>query len=222
MDDIDAQETDPALDADGYLRMSTSSDQPPLSPTYTNCAPLASVEEVTETGDRPYYVNQRSLPSEKGSEFEMQPLLSSGGSARASTSERRSSIPEEVAPGFVKGGSPSQVHTQAEVHQPDDSDSGHSSSYAPGTSPTDNSGYLLPKAYEAAAAASESSGPSGSVAAGTVGGKAEGGQEQKDMRDSALSPTNSVFNPDYLTNCFPPPDYRLVVEDEKPKQDLPV
>jgi hypothetical protein len=68
-----------------------------------------------------------------------------------------------------------QVQTLAEVHQtPDDSDSGHSSSYAPGTSPTDNGGYLVPKAYEAAADSGTSS-SSSSKAGGSSSTKQESG-----------------------------------------------
>ena len=203
---------DPALDEDGYLRMSSTSDYTPMSPTSPTSPtspPLATLDEDLETGDKPHYINQHSFPREKGSDIEMQPLIDAGGTA---SSERRSSIPDEVAPGFAKGDSPMQVRTMAEVHQPDDSDSGHSSSYAPGTSPTDNSGYLLPKAYEAAAEA-----PSNPKTLGAEGGS----EEEKDVRDSAFSPTNSVFSPDYHLNSYPPPDYRLVVE-EGGQQDLPV
>ena len=207
---VEGEGGDPALDADGYLRMSSASDYTPMSPTSPTSPPLATLDEDIETGNKPHYMNQRSFPREKGSATEMQPLINAGGTR---ASERRNSIPEEVAPGFVKGDSPVQVHTLAEVHQPDDSDSGHSSSYAPGTSPTDNSGYLLPKAYEAAAAEA----PSNPKPLGAEGGS----EEKKDMRDSAFSPTNSVFSPDYHLNNYPPPDYRLVVE-EGGQQDLPV
>ncbi|XP_070197550.1 vascular endothelial growth factor receptor 1-like [Littorina saxatilis] len=195
---------DPALDEDGYLRMSSASEYTPMSPRSPTFPPLATMEEDLETdnaaGDKPHYINQRKLKSDKGTDLEMQPLIDS-------KSERRSSIPDEVAPGFVKAESPVQVHTMAEVHQPNDSDSGHSSSYAPGTSPTDNSGYLLPKSYEAAAA----SVPPGSLSSeGAEGGTEE---EKDDARDSAFSPTSSVFSPDYHLNIYPPPDYRLVVEE---------
>ncbi|KAK7496610.1 hypothetical protein BaRGS_00012262 [Batillaria attramentaria] len=194
---------DGGVGEDGYLRMSTTSDYTPMSPT-TPSAPLATIAD--EDLDVPNYVNQRTFPREKGSEIEMQPLIG------ASSSERRSSVPDEVAPGFVKGDSPIQVRTNAEVHQPDDSDSGHSSSYAPGTSPTDNGGYLLPKAYEAAAES----------APGASGGGAQASAEvDKDLNDSAFSPTDSVFSPDYHMNNYPPPDYRLVVE-EGDQRDLPV
>ena len=120
-------------------------------------------------------------------------------------------MPDEMAPGFAKGESPVQVHTRAEVHQPDDSDSGHSSSYAPGTSPVDNAGYLLPKAYEAAEEGASSPGPAG----------AEGCSEEKGLRDSAFCPSASSFGPDYHLNSYPPPDYRMVVEEGE-QQRLPV
>ena len=246
---------DPALDADGYLRMSSASDYTPMSPTSTTSPsagpPLATMEEEDDLGpggDRPHYINQRSFPREKGSDIEMQPLIdSSGGGAGSSSSSsgrgggggRRSSIPDEVAPGFVApaapttttttttkdGSSPGQVRTLAEVHHPDDSDSGHSSSYAPGTSPTDNSGYLLPKAYEAAAGGDDAPPSAGgqSKSLGTAEGGSEegerGGGEKKGVvaRDSAFSSTS----PDYHLNSYPPPDYRLVVE-EGAQRDLPV
>ncbi|KAL8559545.1 hypothetical protein ACOMHN_018708 [Nucella lapillus] len=234
---------DPALDPDGYLRMSTSSDQTPRSPTSSSLSP---VQEVPREG-KSHYVNQCSITGEKGSEFEMQPLLSTSSSERRSSvpeeeaprrlrhssipeeeaprvrpgSEpekipllRRSSVPEEVAPGFeAKKDSPTQVHTRAEVHQPDDSDSGHSSSYAPGTSPTDNSGYLSPKALEAAADGSSSSAVAAPPLRGVDGGGE--GDEEKDSRDS-------VFSPDYRFNSYPPPpDYNMVVEDGD-QRELPV
>lgn len=204
---------DSGVGEDGYLRMSSTSDYTPMSPT-TPSAPLASIAD--EDMDVPHYVNQRKFPEEKGSDIELQPLIGAG------ASERRSSVPDEVAPGFVKGDSPLQVRTHAEVHQPEDNDSGHSSSYAPGTSPTDNSGYLLPKAYEAASGPAADAQPSS-----RQGEEAErsSGDMDKELRDSAFSPstsaTNSVFGPDYHMNNYPPPDYRLVVEDGE-QRDLPV
>lgn len=257
---------DPALDEDGYLRMSTTSsisDYTPMSPTnpvYHN-PPLATLDEDFELADRglgagkPHYVNERRLNNlrhERGSDFEMQPLLSSSSSQggdhaemrsshppSSALKERRSSVPEEVAPGFVKAASSQdqdspgmQVRTLAEVHhQPDDSDSGHSSSYAPGTSPTDNSGYLVPKSFEAAADSGHSSSSSthkaGSLTTRDEDGrrmkrrrkeeeKEEGGlmeEAEEELRDSVFSPPSCVFSPDYHLNSYPPPDYRAVIEE---------
>lgn len=200
---------DGAVGEDGYLRMSSTPDYTQMSPTSTTGPPLATLDDDIEDGDlsgQPHYMNQRAFPREKGSEVEMQPLI------RPISHERRSSIPDEMAPGFVKRESPRQVRTLAEVHQPDDSDSGHSSSYAPGTSPTDNAGYLLPKSFESTGSSS------GSQETRSSQGRS---REHKDL-GVVLSPTDSVFSPDYHLNSYPPPDYRLVVEEEGGERELPV
>lgn len=200
--------TENALCEDGYLRMSSCPDYTPMTPKSVTPLLMSLKEDEIDTTGRPHYMNQRSFPMEKGSDVEMQPLIG------ATKSQRRSSVPDELAPGFVKVDSPMQVHTMAEVHQPDDSDSGHSSSYAPGTSPADNGGYLLPKAYE--------------VAGGSIGTKEgatmrDGASKDRELVDSAFiptSPTDSVFMPDYHLNICPPPDYRLVVEESEQEMSV--
>ncbi|KAL8622266.1 hypothetical protein ACOMHN_043789 [Nucella lapillus] len=251
---------EPVLDKNGYLRMSTVITAPTTTLTNTNTnnhsdytpmrssrphsyptrplsesstqAPLATLEDDFELDFKPHhYMNQRSFPREEGCQTEMQPLVKS--SASGSPSSRPCSTSDRASGGFGKEDSPVQVHTLAEVHQPDDSeahqpddsDSGHSSSYAPGTSPVDSSGYLVPKVFEAPAEASSDPVPSGNVEMRVDVGEEEEEEEErgddKDLRDSAFCPSGTLFTGDYHMNNYPPPDYRMVVEHGE-QQDLPV
>ncbi|RUS88306.1 hypothetical protein EGW08_003944, partial [Elysia chlorotica] len=125
-------------DPDGYLKMS-----PTLGPDYSNILPnspkstkFAQVDETTPT-----YVNQRRWQKEdETDEMEMTPLA-------GANDERKSSLPDALAPGFLPE-EDNQIHTVAEVHQLEETDSGHSSSYeGAGLSPViavENNDYLIP------------------------------------------------------------------------------
>ncbi|CAL1530864.1 unnamed protein product [Lymnaea stagnalis] len=130
----EADEPNIATDSDGYLKMS-----PTLPPDYTNMSPMSPKEakftELNETKPS-RYINLQRWKNENAEEMELEPLAKQG---------NRLSVPDGIAPGFSLDG---QVHTVAEIHQPEDNDSGHSSSYE-GTGPTsvggmDNDDYLVP------------------------------------------------------------------------------
>ena len=119
-----------------YLKMS------PAPPVPMNASPEASDEEGG-------YINEKKYKKkEKGDELEKMPLTENMDECviedegervvfRAKDKESRRSDREE---------SPLQVNTRADVHRSEDTDSGHSSTYAPGTSPDiGNDGYLIPK-----------------------------------------------------------------------------
>ncbi|XP_041359832.1 vascular endothelial growth factor receptor kdr-like [Gigantopelta aegis] len=181
---------------DGYLKMSGSPDYTPMSPTLAE-PETVSLSDGSEQGDANHYINQRMWRKEKANDVEMQPLYK-----KSSTGTKNS--PASRA-GSTTNQLPAEDRVRAEVHQQDDNDSGHSSSYAPGTSPMENNGYLVPKAVD--------------VLMG--GGETDPLFSEKDKgSDSGNCVSGAGFPPDYRYSDLSPPDYRAVMEDAA-HHDLP-
>ncbi len=173
--------------ADGYLRMSGSPDYTPMSPTLAE--PESSSLSDHEDGKNSRYMNQNKFwLKEKSEDHELTPLHKPRPNERSE--------------------SPEQFDTQVDVHNPDDSDSGHSSSYAPGSSPVDNNDYLIPKALESAD--TEPLFPVKQTDNEAL--RYPGKDNHSDV--SVRSRGSSGFHSDYRD--VPPPDYTAVMEDNLP------
>jgi len=176
-------------DYEGYYKMNGSG----KSVDYTKMSPAPPVplevkvkEEETER-----YVNHNLLSNrkekEKGKDFEMVPLT-----AAEEVQEEDEVVLRKIEEATGGDESPTQVHCQADVHRPDDTDSGHSSTYAPGTSPDIGAdGYLVPKAD--------------GIGFTTKPKK----EEEEEM--PFMSP--GVYSPDYRYGNHPPPTYSAVIQD---------
>lgn len=182
---------------DGYLKMGNkTTDYTRMSP-----APPPPTEMVSSGSDHSdsedvRYVNSKKWRREKADDSELVPLKNMDGNAENNSEEvvlrRKKDKNKNTTAGVVD--------TQADVHhQEDDSDSGHSSTYAPGTSPeTGNDGYLIPKL-----------GPDGQVFM----------ENKKPVQTSVDdSFTSSGLHSDYRYGDLPPPTYSAVVRDS----DVPV
>ncbi|CAG2188022.1 FLT1 [Mytilus edulis] len=166
---------------DGYLKMNgetsdyTKMEQAPPPPTDQ----IKFVEEEDDK-DRSRYLNQKQWRKEKSSDLELEPLT--GGDDSDDVILRKANKREQ---------SPLNINTSADVHRNDDTDSGHSSTCVPGTSPPDtgDDGYLIPK-----------SGPDGGFV------KKNGNKKNK----------SNNFSTDYRhAEDQPPPTYSTVVEDSE-------
>jgi hypothetical protein len=164
---------------DGYLKMNgamstdyTKMEQAPPSPTDQ----VDLINEKEKESGR--YLNQKQWRKEKADDIELQPLT---GVDDADNVVLRNKNKREK--------SPQHVNTLADVHRNDDTDSGHSSTYVPGTSPPDtgDDGYLIPK-----------TGPDGGFV------KKNGNKKNK----------SSEFTQDYHEDR-PPPTHSTVVEDSE-------
>ncbi|XP_012937860.1 vascular endothelial growth factor receptor 2 [Aplysia californica] len=123
-----------ATDSDGYLKMSQG-----LDPDYLPMSATPPDEKTPLKADAPRYANERLWRPDEGTDIEMEPLT---------RNDSKVSVPEMIAPGFTPGSETnSQVQTVAEVHQHEDNDSGHSSSYE-GAGAAANDDYLVPISVE--------------------------------------------------------------------------
>ncbi|XP_050417001.1 vascular endothelial growth factor receptor 1 isoform X1 [Patella vulgata] len=170
---LDESGADEEAEKDGYLKMSGSTDYTPMS--------VAMPDSYTGEDDveSARYINQARWRKEKADDIELQPLT--GGKTTENELKEAKPIKDKD-----DSNSPVQLRTRADIHCPDDTDSGHSSSYAPGTSPVDNNGYLVPKLLEEPEKKTNSAG---------------------DRSFSSSAFHNSLFNDS------PPPDYRAVMEE---------
>ncbi|KAK3099579.1 hypothetical protein FSP39_006473 [Pinctada imbricata] len=178
---------------DGYFKMNQrKSDYLKMSPAPPPPIDVKSLEE-----DKEGYINEKKYKKlkEKGDETELQPLTKSTDECtiedeeeevflRAKDKEGRRSEREE---------SPLHLNTRADVHRSEDTDSGHSSTYAPGTPPdVGNDGYLIPKT----------------------------GPDSQMVFVEPETPSKSVSTSDTRSNEFghdyhfsPPPTYSAVLQD---------
>ncbi|KAK6976751.1 vascular endothelial growth factor receptor 1 [Biomphalaria glabrata] len=132
--DGDADASQIATDSDGYLKMSSA-----VPPDYSNESNVSSngakFTEVNETKPSRYVNLHRWKHENAKNIYELDPL---------NKPNNRLSVPEMMAPGFSPD---DQEPTFVEVNQPEDNDSGHSSSYdGTGMAPADvdNDDYLVP------------------------------------------------------------------------------
>lgn len=121
-------------ESEGYLKMSDrdkTSDYLKMG-----LAPPPPVDQEDHEGDVSY-VNEKkwNRKKEKGQGTELQPLT------KAMEAEEEVQLRKKD-----RENSPAHVNVRADVHRSDDTDSGHSSTYAPGTPPDiGNDGYLVAK-----------------------------------------------------------------------------
>lgn len=160
---------------DGYLKMNgsvsdyTKMEQAPPIPTN-------QIAFMDEKDDKNHYLNQKKWRKEKADDIELQPLTEGDDSDNVVLRKKREA-------------SPNNINTSVDVHRNDDTDSGHSSTCVPGTSPPDtgDDGYLIPKS-------------------GPEGGFTKKNGNKKNQLDS--------FSTDYRHgDDQPPPTYSTVVED---------
>jgi len=162
------EESKGACGFDGYLKMNGA-----MTTDYTK---MDLINEKEKESGR--YLNQKQWRKEKADDIELQPLTGEDDADNVvlwNTNRREQS--------------PQHVNTLADVHRNDDTDSGHSSTYVPGTSPPDtgDDGYLIPK-----------TGPDGGFV------KKNGNKKNKSIE----------FTQDYHEDR-PPPTYSTVVEDSE-------
>ncbi|CAG5129483.1 unnamed protein product, partial [Candidula unifasciata] len=119
-------------ETDGYLKMS------PAGSSYINIRHSVKQNACTKMNEPDiHYQNHLQWKNEKASKNELQSLRHEG---------KQLSVPDMIAPGFASADN--QVETTADIHQEEDSDSGHSStcevSGSPSFSGIDNDEYLVP------------------------------------------------------------------------------
>ncbi|XP_060082927.1 vascular endothelial growth factor receptor 1-like [Ylistrum balloti] len=180
-----------SADQEGYYKMNGETK---LHSDYTKMSPAPPIPLDKASIEDERYVNANKWRTDKtkenAKEIELMPLIMSkdneGEDSEESEEVRLRRKMNDTNPGDE---SPTQLNTMAEVHRSDDTDSGHSSTYAPGTSPDIGvDGYLVPKA-----------GPDGTQFVAT--------KKPKKEEDS------SGVNSDYNYQDRPPPTYSAVIRD---------
>ncbi|XP_046352612.1 vascular endothelial growth factor receptor 1-like [Haliotis rufescens] len=179
-----------AAAADGYLKMNGSPDYTPMCPSLAE--PESTSLSDHEDNEANRYMNQKMWRKEKSEEYELTPLHRPHGDKEKALDKARSE-------------SPVQFHTQADVHNPEDSDSGHSSSYAPGSSPVENNGYLVPKALDSEPLVYPMAKPK------PIPSQVNYQHKENCSNESVCTCSSSGFDSDYRD--VPPPDYTAVMED---------
>lgn len=122
-------------ESEGYLRMSDRDKTADY--LKMGLAPPPPKDQEEHNGGVTY-VNEKkwNKKKEKAESMELQPLTKAMEAEEEEVQLRRK----------VREGSPAKLNVRADVHRNDDTDSGHSSTYAPGTPPDiGNDGYLVPK-----------------------------------------------------------------------------
>ncbi|XP_033742928.1 vascular endothelial growth factor receptor 1-like isoform X3 [Pecten maximus] len=182
-----------SADQEGYYKMNGETKNK-LHSDYTKMSPAPPIPLDKASIEDERYVNANKWRTDKtkenAKEMELMPLILSddnlGNDSEESEEVRLRRKMNEVNPGDE---SPTQLNTRAEVHRSDDTDSGHSSTYAPGTSPDIGvDGYLVPKM-----------GPDGTQFVTS--------KKPKKEEDS------SGVNSDYNYQDRPPPTYSAVIQD---------
>lgn len=163
---------------DGYLKMSSPSpheDYTKMSPAPPPPQDIFNFDEEDEN-ESPRYMNQKDWKKEKAEQFELQPMMSN-----------------EIGNEASKADSPVRLRTEAVIHRNEDTDSGHSSTYALGTSPdnVDDSGYLVPNSKNLHSPLFQ---------------KMEKGRNNSKSHDSGIQN-------DYHYGDLPPPEYSAVMEE---------
>nr|XP_022322562.1 vascular endothelial growth factor receptor 1-like isoform X2 [Crassostrea virginica] len=123
-------------ESEGYLRMSDRDKTADY--LKMGLAPPPPKDQEEHNGGVTY-VNEKkwNKKKEKAESMELQPLT------KAMEAEEEEEVQLRRK---VREGSPAKLNVRADVHRNDDTDSGHSSTYAPGTPPDiGNDGYLVPK-----------------------------------------------------------------------------
>ena len=198
-------------DDDGYLRISTTASA--TASTNSTTTSTAQYFRNPLSSQPPPLAEQEELFDASGSDFtshsvdhpysEKQPLLSIGNDAvkagdnNSARLPRPTSIPDEIAPGFEQGLLPSGIHTLPEVHRRDDSDSGHSSSYAPGSWPGNNADDLPMKVNGTVSA------DKAAVGLGAIGGRCADSEPLLSAMDGDGGVLrDSVFGEEFQLNVF--------------------
>lgn len=167
-----------------YLSMSDS-DYTPMS-----SRPEEDVVFFKDDASKPDYVN-KNFKGATEDDNEMEPMLSAGNGVPPGKTTGDHSIGRKGAI-HKSGKTGGLLLAEADVHKADDSDSGHSSNYAPGTSPVDGSGYMIP-INERTSSEIDRKNPG------------------KSKESSVCSNASSGFHTDYRLELHQPPTYGAVV-----------
>ncbi|OWF52925.1 vascular endothelial growth factor receptor 1-like isoform X2 [Mizuhopecten yessoensis] len=182
-----------SADQEGYYKMNGETKNK-LHSDYTKMSPAPPIPLDKASIEDERYVNANKWRTDKkkenAKEMELVPLIieddNLGEDGDESEEVRLRRKMNKANPGDE---SPPLLNTRAEVHRSDDTDSGHSSTYAPGTSPDIGvDGYLVPK-----------TGPDGTQFV----------EPKKTKKEEDSSGVNS----DYNYRDRPPPTYSAVIQD---------
>ncbi|XP_069130208.1 vascular endothelial growth factor receptor 1-like isoform X4 [Argopecten irradians] len=181
-----------SADQEGYYKMNGESKNKVHS-DYTKMSPAPPIPLDKASIENERYVNankwRTDKTKEKAQEVELMPLILSDDKLEDGEESEEVRLRRKMTDVNPGDESPTQLNTRAEVHRSDDTDSGHSSTYAPGTSPDIGvDGYLVPK-----------TGPDGTQFVSS----------KKPKKEEDCSGVNS----DYNYHDRPPPTYSAVIQD---------